>query len=342
METLGIKLMSMTFRTKEWSSVTTSNGDGQRNAHSTAGAAVLAAQGYPIEDDYSLSSSPLRFDDGGHYRIEISGVERLSTLEAMLDEASRRDVHVHRIVCFGGGATLIDRGELTAFAELAAESRIEVIAVPGPRTGWDTGRQALTEEGTTAGRRVRGIDNLRYLLDDYLRILSCGFRGLLVWDEGMLDILNRARAAGDIPSDVVFKVSVYTGYANPAGIKLLEELGADSVNPVGDLSRPMLGAIRSAVQIPLDVWALTFESFGGINRLWEAGDVARVASPVYFKIEPGESEGMMYNPWIEAEFHDKLIRHKVRHASILNELAQTTDSSIVVSPAPERISDVVS
>jgi hypothetical protein len=287
-----------------------------------------------VSDDYSMASSPLRFDDGGHYRIEISGVERLSTLEAMLDESAKRGVHIHRIVAFGGGATLLDRGELTAFADLARESRIEVIAVPGPRTGWDTGRQALSSEGTTAGRRVRGVDNLRYLLDDYLRIFDCGFRGVLVWDEGALAILSAARAAGDIPSDAVFKVSVYTGYANPAGVKVLEGLGADSVNPVGDLGRPMLAAIRSVVRIPLDVWAMTFESFGGMNRLWEAGDIARVAAPVYFKVEPGESEGVMYNPWIEPEFHERLVRHKVRHSAILNELVASTQESVAASPAP--------
>ncbi len=60
----------------------------------------------------------------------------------------------------------------------------------------------------------------------------------------------------------------------------------------------MLAAIRNSVDVPLDVWAETFESFGGMNRLWEAGDIARVAGPVYFKIEPGESEAVMYNGWV--------------------------------------------
>jgi len=113
----------------------------RRSSRMTRKGAILAAQGFPRSDDYSLTSSPLRFDDGGHYRIEISGVERLSTLEALLDESKKQDVHIHRIVAFGGGATLLDRGELRAFAELARESQIQVIAVPGPRTGWDTGRQ---------------------------------------------------------------------------------------------------------------------------------------------------------------------------------------------------------
>ncbi len=298
------------------------------------GASVLASQGFLPADDYALTPTTKAFDDGGKYRLEISGVERLSTLEALLDESDKQGVFVHRIIAFGGGTTLLSTGELRDVAALAAENDIELIAVPGPRTGWDLGRQALSSEGQSAGRRVRGLDNIRYLLDDYLRMFSTGIRGALVWDEGVLDILNKARDAGQIPADVKFKISVYAGHANPAAIKILQDLGADSVNPVGDLSRPMLAAIRRSVDLPLDVWAETFESFGGMNRLWEAGDIARVAGPVYFKIEPGESEAVMYNGWVRPEFHEELVRHKVRHAAILNELVLTSAPDVAVSPRP--------
>ncbi|QVI28580.1 hypothetical protein MN2019_04280 [Mycolicibacterium neoaurum] len=306
----------------------------ERRTSEVNGAGILASQGLLSADDYTLTSSTASFDDGGKYRLEISGVERLSTLEVLLDEAAKQDVFIHRIIAFGGGTTLLNTSELRDVGTLAAENGIELIAVPGPRTGWDTGRQALSTEGQAGGRRVRGLDNIRYLLDDYLRIFSTGIRGVLVWDEGVLDILNKARDAGHIPADAKFKISVYAGHANPASIKILQELGADSVNPVGDLSRPMLGAIRRNVDVPLDVWAETFESFGGMNRLWEAGDIARVAGPVYFKIEPGESEAVMYNGWVRLEFHEELIRHKVRHAAILNELVATSTPDVAVSPRP--------
>lgn len=306
----------------------------ERRTSEVNGAGILASQGLLSADDYTLTSSTASFDDGGKYRLEISGVERLSTLEVLLDEAAKQDVFIHRIIAFGGGTTLLNTSELRDVGTLAAENGIELIAVPGPRTGWDTGRQALSTEGQAGGRRVRGLDNIRYLLDDYLRIFSTGIRGVLVWDEGVLDILNKARDAGHIPADAKFKISVYAGHANPASIKILQELGADSVNPVGDLSRPMLGAIRRNVDVPLDVWAETFESFGGMNRLWEAGDIARVAGPVYFKIEPGESEAVMYNGWVRPEFHEELIRHKVRHAAILNELVATSTPDVAVSPRP--------
>ena len=301
------------------------------------GAAILRSQGFLPADDYDLTPSTKTFPDGASYRLEVSGVERLSTLEALLDESQKQGVFINRIVAFGGGSTLLSTGELADVATLADESGIELIAVPGPRTGWDLGRQALSTEGQAGGRRVRGLDNVRYLLDDYLRMFSTGIRGVLVWDEGVLDILNKARDAGHIPADVKFKISVYAGHANPASIRILQELGADSVNPVGDLSRPMLAAIRRHVDIPLDVWAETFESFGGMNRLWEAGAIAQVAGPVYFKIEPGESEAVMYNGWIEPEYHERLVRHKVRHAAILNELAAKTVPAVKVSSRPAPV-----
>jgi hypothetical protein len=314
-------------------SVSAATSNGTPGHPDTAGGRVLSAQGLPASDDYALAPSPHRFDDGGHFRLEVSGVERLATLEALLDEAAKEDVYIHRIVAFGAGATLLDRGELKAFAELAGENEIDVVACPGPRSGWDSGRQVVTPEGMYSGRRVRGVDNLRFLLDDYLRLFECGFRGVLVWDEGVLDILVKARAAGHVPEDSSYKVSVYTGHANPASIRILEQLGADSLNPVGDLSRPMLGAIRQAVKIPLDVWAITFDSFGGMNRLWEAGEIAAVAAPVYFKVEPGDSEGAMYVSWQEPTAQDAAIRNKVRHAKILLELAERTSPEVHASPA---------
>lgn len=295
---------------------------------------LLQGHDLPTEDSPDLPDSAHRFPDGGHYRFEVSGVERLSTLEALVDEARARHIHIHRAVAFVSGATLLDVGELRAFAELAAENSIEVIACPGPRAAWDLGRQAVTPEGKACGGRVRGADNLRLLLEDYLRCLECGFRGLLVWDEGVLDILARARTSGAIPADTIMKVSVFTGHGNPASLRIIEALGADSVNPVGDLSRPMLAAIRSTIQIPLDVYAFVYDSFGGMNRYWETGEIARVAAPCYFKIEPGETEKGVYTAWSEPEWLAARVRDRVRHASIMHELAARTTAGVLPSPPP--------
>jgi len=47
----------------------------------------MEKEGIPGRDAYDLPTSSRRFADGAHYRIEIAGVERASTMEAMIREA---------------------------------------------------------------------------------------------------------------------------------------------------------------------------------------------------------------------------------------------------------------
>ena len=93
------------------------------------GASILASQDLLTADDYALTPSAKAFDDGGKYRLEISGVERLSTLEAMLDEADAHGVFIHRVIAFGGGTTLLTTKELSDVAALAAERALSLIHI---------------------------------------------------------------------------------------------------------------------------------------------------------------------------------------------------------------------
>ncbi len=289
---------------------------------------AMEAAGIPGADLTGREASDLRFPDGAHYRIELAGVERLSTLEALVDETERRNVAVHRVIATVAGSVYLDRKELGDFAKLAAEKRIEVIMTPAPQRGMDTGRQIVTSEGLVSGMRVRGQDNLAFMLKEIMRCIDAGFRGFLVTDEGLLWLLNHMRANGDIPKDVIFKVSVFAGHANAAGCKLLEQLGANSVNPLADLSLPMLAAIRKAIKIPMDVYLILVRAMGGFNRFYEAAGIARACAPCYFKFEPGESEAVIYAPWNEESYHTHLIREKVRYAQIVGELIAEIDPSV--------------
>ena len=278
---------------------------------------MMEKQGVPGRDLYDLPTSGKRFPDRCHYRIEISGVERPSTLEALIDEMEKRDVPVHRLISMVMGATLLTDDEMEQFAKMARDAKLEVIVTPGPRTLWDLGGQIRTPEGAVSGIRFRGSDNLAYVIADIKRAIDFGFRGFLVVDEGLLWLLSQMRKAGDIPKDVVFKVSIFAGHANPAGAKVLETLGANTFNPVADLTLPMLAAIRKVANIPIDVHVYLFDSFGGFNRIWESPEITRVTAPCYFKIEPGVSVGTLYKPWVSPESLAFLAREKVKYAGTL-------------------------
>jgi hypothetical protein len=170
------------------------------------------------------------------------------------------------------------------------------------------------------GFRLRGSDNISYWIADMMRNIEAGFRGFLVYDEGLLSILNKMRAENFIPSDTFFKFSVFGGYGSAAGAKVIENLGANTMNPISDVSLPILASIRKAVKIPLDVYIIIVDSFGGMFRAFEAPEIIRVASPCYLKFEPGTSEGDIYKPWITEDFHRHLICQKVKMASIIKEI----------------------
>lgn len=290
--------------------------------------------GIPGRDLYDLPNSEKTFPDGANYRIEISGVERPSTLEALVDEMEKRNMPVHRLISTVMGSTLLSDEELASFAKIAKEKNLEVIITPGPRSSWDTGRQLFTPEGVISGLRVRGSDNLSYLIADIKRCVDFGFRGFLVTDEGALWLLSKLREEGVIPKETVFKVSIYAGHANPAGAKLLESIGANTFNPLGDLSLPMFAAIRKVVNIPIDIHIYLSDSFGGFNRFWEGPELARVSSPCYFKIEPGTAlaaGGGIYKPWTSEDFLANFAREKVKFAEIIRNIIEKVQPDLKLS-----------
>ena len=293
----------------------------------------MEAQGIPGRDGYDLPTSDRTFPDGANYRIEMAGIERASTMEAMLDEARKRNVTIHRVIAAVGGATLVDFEELKALAQMAYDEEIEVVMTVGHRKGWDAGaREMSTSEGAMQAFRLRGSDNISYHIADLMRCVEAGYRGFLVYDEGVLSILNQMRNEGFLPKETIFKFSVFGGYCSAAGAKVVQSMGVNSLNPSSDVSLPILAGIRKAIDIPLDVYVIVVDSFGGTFRAYEAPEIARIASPCYFKFEPGTSEGEIYKPWVTEAWHQDFIRQKVRIASIVMEIMERHAPQLKTSP----------
>jgi len=283
----------------------------------------LVENGLPGRDAYDLPSSPLTFPDGANYRIEIAGLEYYSNFAAMMDEAKKLKLPIQRAICTVGGSTYMPFEDMKKLAKHARDENVELIMVVGHRKSWDAGAKELGHpEGIPQGPRLRGSDNLSYWIEDMMRCLEAGIRGFLVYDEGALKIVSQMRDKGFIPKETIFKWSVFGGVCSAHGAKLLKELGADTINPISDVSLPILGAIRKAVDLPLDVYVIIVDAFGGMFRAYETPELARIASPVYFKIEPGTSETDIYKPWRTAAEHDEMVRMKVRLGSILREIME--------------------
>jgi len=243
----------------------------------------LSRLGLPAGDLFDLPSSSKRFPDGAHYRIEIPSVEGPTVLEAVLEEAERLHVTVHR-VSQGSGILLLTDAEICAMAQLGREAQIEVSLFVGPRAAWDTGAQITASAGKNLGARLRGMDQVVFAAEDLRRAAALGIRSALVADEGLLWLANEMKKAGELPADFVLKVSVQMGASNPISVRLMEQLGAGTYNVPTDLSLPQLAALRQASSIPFDMYVEAPDDFGGFVRYYELQEMVRVASPLYVKL----------------------------------------------------------
>ena len=243
---------------------------------------VLKAMGLPSGDLHGLPDSLKRFPDGAQYRVEIPSTEGPACLRAVLEEASRLSVPIHR-VSQGSGVFMQTDVELDEMAQVAADAGVEVSLFARPNAGWDTSAMARAPAGAALAAAARGQDQVVACMDDARRAAAHCFRSVLVADLGVLAAFDAMRRAGALPSDMQAKVSVMLPVANPAAAQVIERLGANTLNLPTDLTLPQIAAIRAAVDIPLDIYVEAPDSLGGFIRLHEIPEIIRVAAPVYLK-----------------------------------------------------------
>lgn len=244
--------------------------------------AFLKKIGMPEGDAYNLPTSEKRFSDGAQYRFEVPGIQGPKVMEALLEAVDTYGIALHRITQTKGIMMLTDN-EIMSMVRLAKEAQTDLILAIGPRATTDTSASVNTPEGVRMGYRLRGQEQIVRAVEDVKRAAAFGCRSFLVYDEGCLWLLNEMRKAGEIPADCHFKVSAHAGHGNPCSAKVLEMLGADSVNPVRDIQLQMLAAMRQAINVPIDIHTENPKSTGGFIRHYEVPEMIRVAAPIYLK-----------------------------------------------------------
>ena len=269
----------------------------------------------PLKDAHGLPSSPKRFPDGAQYRVEIPSTEGPRALRAVFDTADELGVTIHRI-SQGSGMMLLTDAEIREMSRMALERGIEVSLFVGPRAGFEPSAMAQVPAGKVLGWRHRGMDQVRFAIDDIKRGCDLGVRGILVADIGLLRIVQELKRDGVLPKDLVVKISVQMGECNPASIKLLEELGAGTVNVPSDLSLPQLAAIRQAIKVPIDLYIESPDGLGGFIRFAEIPEIVRVASPVYVKFGLRNAPDIYPSGTHLEDVAVRLSRERVRRAKL--------------------------
>ena len=279
-----------------------------------------------IKETFDEFKSYKRFNDSGQYRFEVPGIQSPKTMDALLKESVKNNVFIHRVTQTKGIMLLSDE-DIIEMVNLAKEYGCELFLSVGPRATYDTSATVHTKEGSRIGYRLRGYDNLVYAIEDVKRACKFGVRGILLYDEGLLWVLNKMRKDGEIPENTHFKLSAHAGHSNPASAKLLEENGLDSLNPVRDLQIPMIAAIRNACDMAIDLHTENPKSTGGFIRHYEVTKFIDVAAPVYLKT--GGSVVASHN-WDTTE---KEAIARIKQVMLVKRVIDTYCPQAIVSPA---------
>ena len=296
---------------------------------------ALGAAGLTWADE--VRDSGERFADGARYRIEIPSTEGPAVFRAVVDEAQRRDVPVQRI-SQGSGVMMLTDSEIGEMARIGADNAIEVSLFLGPRAAWGPGGQAATTS-TVAGA-ARGTAELAACLAEAKRACDLGIRSLLVADMGVLAVLNAARAAGELPANLLFKTSVVLPVGNAATARVLADLGAGTINVATDLSARQLGEIRSAVAPPLDVYVEVPDDQGGFVRFYEVPHMVRAAAPMYVKLGVRNSPGIYPTGMHIEDLAVRLGRERVRRAELCLRLMDELDPELIEKPGADKPEDL--
>ncbi len=291
----------------------------------------LAKLKLPFEDNHALKPSGQHFKDGGDYRIEIPSVEGPNVFREVLEAAKKYRVPIHR-VSQGSGIMLLTRDEIQEMARLGHEEHIEVCLFVGPRAPFETGAQALAPAGKVIGWQHRGADQLAYAIEDVRRACDLGIRSVLPADLGLIWVLNEMKQKGELPRNLVLKSSVTLPAANPATARVFERAGVSTLNIPTDLTPAQIGAIRQAVDIPIDMYIEVPDNFGGFVRYYEMPQLIHVAAPIYFKFGLRNAPDIYPSGLHLESTATSLARERVRRAHIALDLLDQYAPHAKMSP----------
>lgn len=285
----------------------------------------LKSIGMPSGDLYTLPTSEKRFDDGGQYRFEVPGIQGPAAMKALLEALDEFGIKIHRVTQTKGIMTLLD-SEIERMLEYAQKWKVELLLACGPRATTDTSASVNTPEGVRMGYRLRGQEQVIRGVEEIRRGARLGVRSFMIYDEGLLWLLGQMRKDGFIPQNCKFKISAHTGHGNPCSAKLMQDIGANSFNPVRDIQLQMLAAVRAAIDIPIDIHTENPKSTGGFIRHYEVPEFIRVAAPIYLKT--GGSVAATHS-WDTTEAD---ARKRAKQVALVKRVIDTYYPTAIVSP----------
>jgi hypothetical protein len=233
---------------------------------------------------------------------------------------------------------LLTRSDLHEMAVIGADEGLEVSLFVGPREEYGVGGSVRSPDGLMLAGQLRGLDQLRYAIDDVVRAVDAGIRGFLIPDRGLLQLVKAMVESGELPTSIVWKISAVLAPSNPVSFRQLVELGGTTVNVPSDITLVELAELRAASDAPIDLYLEAPDALGGMVRGNELAEIASVAAPLYAKF--GLRNARMVYPAGGQNVNDVVanVREKVRRAVLALECLEASGVDLTISkPGAEGI-----
>ena len=153
-----------------------------------------------------------------------------------------------------------------------------------------------------------------------------------------MEILRDMVSAGELPRNIVWKISAVLAPSNPVTFRQLITLGGTTVNVPSDVTLAELAELRSLSDAPIDLYLESPDSLGGVVRGHELGEIALAAAPLYAKF--GLRNARAVYPAGEHLRADVVanVREKVRRAQLALEWLDRSSLDLTISkPGAEGI-----
>ena len=161
----------------------------------------LESISFPRRDSYEMTDSGKECSSGGQYGIEIASAQTPNVMQIMLKFIKKYSFKPHRFTETRGIFRLTD-DHIKEMINICVNENMGLILSVGPRAFYDTSASARSEQGARISYRLRGMENIVHAVEDVKRAISLGVRGILVYDEGLLSLLNRMKQDGLLPRAV--------------------------------------------------------------------------------------------------------------------------------------------
>ena len=246
---------------------------------------ILSKHGFPYGDDVPLVSSQGEFSQGGVFGVEIPAINSPAQLEATIKALQEEEVYCTRFDETHGSILLAD-GEIIEMLSMCAENGYGMLFGLGPRPEYDLKASFYrTPFGLEQGRQLNNHDGFAQAIEEVFRLCELGCRGIIVYDLGVLSVINDLRKSGTLPGDLVLKTSSHCMPTNAPLARIFSQCGADSITTTHDLSLQVLQEMRRLEpNLVLDVPTDVYRDKGGYIRWYELAELVQVAAPMFLKM----------------------------------------------------------